>query len=128
MRRERSGGGCDGSSGLFSTVRVVALCVMGVDFSGRRLGAAASRARPLRARETLEITGHRSTGNQGTRAKHKAHGSSRVLLPGLFNHRGIGWLVACSHAPWNVRLGLRLVLVFIFVSWAVKLNLKLLIP
>jgi hypothetical protein len=73
VRRERSGGGCDGSSALFSTVRVVALRLMG---------------------------------NQGTRAKHKAFRSSRVLLPGLFDHRGIGWVVSRSHAPLNVWLGL----------------------
>ena len=42
-------------------------------------------------------------GNQGKRAKLKAHRSSRVLLPGLFNHRGIGWLVPRSHAPLSVR-------------------------
>ena len=72
MRRERSGGGCDGSFALFSTVPAVAPRVMG---------------------------------NQGTRAKHKAHCSSRVLWPGLFNHRGIGWLVFRGHAPWNVWLG-----------------------
>jgi hypothetical protein len=70
VRRERSGGGCAGSSALFSTVPAVALRVIG---------------------------------NQGTRAKHKAHRSSRVLLPGLFNHRGIGWVVPRGHAPWNVR-------------------------
>ncbi len=72
-RRERSGGGCDGSSVVVSRVPAVAPRLMG---------------------------------NQGMRAEHKAHRSSRVLLPGLFNQRGIGWLVSRSHAPWNVRLGL----------------------
>ena len=69
MRRERSGGGCAGSSALISTVPAVALRLMG---------------------------------NQGMRAKHEAHRSSRVLLPGLFNHRGIGWVVSRSHASRNV--------------------------
>ncbi len=38
MRWERSGGGWDGCSALFSTVPEVALRLMGVDFPGRRLG------------------------------------------------------------------------------------------
>jgi hypothetical protein len=38
MRRERSGGGCDGSSALYSTVRAVAPRLMGVDFPGRPPG------------------------------------------------------------------------------------------
>jgi hypothetical protein len=38
MRREHSGGGCAGSSALFSTVPAVAPRLMGVDFSGRPLG------------------------------------------------------------------------------------------
>jgi hypothetical protein len=69
VRRERSGGGCDGSSAVVSMVRAV---------------------------------GPRLMGNQATRAKHKAHRSSRVLLPGLFNRRGIGWLVPRSDADLNV--------------------------
>ena len=28
-----------------------------------------------------------------------------ALLPGLFNHKGIGWLVPRSHAPLNARFG-----------------------
>jgi hypothetical protein len=32
-----------------------------------------------------------------------SHFLSRVLLPGLFNHRDIGWLVPRSRAPLNVR-------------------------
>jgi len=38
VRWERSGGGWDGSSALFSKVRVLGLRLMGVDFPGRRLG------------------------------------------------------------------------------------------
>jgi hypothetical protein len=38
MRREHSGGGCAGSSALFSTVPAVAPRLMGVNLSGRPLG------------------------------------------------------------------------------------------
>jgi hypothetical protein len=31
-----------------------------------------------------------------------SHFLPRLLLPGLFNHKGIGWLVPRSHAPLNV--------------------------
>jgi hypothetical protein len=58
-------------------------------------------------------------GNQGTRAKLKLHRSSRVLLPGLFNHRGIGWLVFRSYAPLNVRVG------WLSVSGALVMNCRL---
>ena len=100
MRWKRSGGGCAGSSALFSTVPAVAPRLMGVDFSGRRLGRLATC--PSRTCETPEIT-TQWAGDLGTRAKHKAHRSSRVLLPGLFNNGGIGWFVPRSYALWSVR-------------------------
>ena len=42
----------------------------------------------------------------------RAHKSASVLKPGLFNPRGIGWLVPRSHAPFNV--GLVWVVVHVF--------------
>jgi len=43
-----------------------------------------------------------SRSNQGARSEHKAHGSCPVLLLGFFNHRGIGWVARCRHAPLKV--------------------------
>ena len=77
VRRARSGGGCAGSSALFSTVPAVAPRWMGVDFSGRRLGVAPSRARPLGARETPDITAQRAI-------RAHAPNTKRIDRPGCY--------------------------------------------
>jgi hypothetical protein len=77
VRRVRSGGGRDGSSALFSSAPAVAPRLMGVDFPGRRLGTAPSRARRSRPCETPEISAHRAI-------RSRAPNTKRIDRPGCY--------------------------------------------